>query len=353
MMDWCISKIEEYRCQLMYWGKSIVRAFVARVCYWVGLTEIFYWLNKKAKRIITFHNVLPDDIIGKLPKVGCMDSQSDFLTIIDEVAKRFGFSTNLSDAKTATITFDDGMLNQYEVAGVLLHDRGIPAILFVAGDAIDSSAENSLITDRLLIWNAFAPDSAVKTVFGEVLPRGELWVKRVQPKYREDWKNRGKEFLRTLEETYPIEKILDQLPSEWVRLRLCGVRREQLEELRRWGWKIGWHTKTHFPLGMLDRGAKLEELMSPEALRKEPLGYPYGDIESIGTESLNMAAQLGYPYAVSNDPDFSEHRGRYFMLRLALPPNRYELHFVLSGLKYFLKFWKLMPVAMHNEACED
>ena len=313
------------------------------MCWWLGLDALMYRLNRRAKRIITFHNVLPDALIDGVPLVGCMNSSSEFEKTVDEVSRRFGFSTDLTDSHTVTLTFDDGLLNQYETAGEILRRRGIPAIVFVAGDVIDAEPLGTLVTDKILLWNQFAPDEAVKSVFGVVPSRNELWVKYVQPAYREDWRHRGRDFLEKLETAYPIVDIVRSLPPEWVRLRLSGVKREQLVELRKRGWKVGWHTKSHFPLGCMDNDAKRDELSSPEEFRDVVLSYPYGDIGAIGVESLEMAKELGYPCAVSNDPDWSPHRGRFFLQRMALSSNKYELHFVLSGLKYFIKHRKLLP----------
>ena len=302
-----------------------------------------YYLNRRAKRIITFHNVLPDDIINSVPRIGCMESVSEFKKKIQEISNVFCFSTDLNDPKTVTVTFDDGMINQREVAGKILQECGIPAIMFVAGDVIGVAADDALVTDKILLWNRFASDDAVKEVFGVSPSRDELWVKYVQPAYREDWRSRGRGFLTRLEAVYPISEIVKSLPHEWVRLRLCGVTGAQIEELSQMGWKIGWHTKSHFPLGMLDSAAKRDELSSPAEYRSVVLSYPYGDIGAIGDESIRIAEELGYPCAVSNDPDFSSHRGKFFLMRMALPSNKYELHFVLSGLKYFIKHRKLLP----------
>lgn len=323
--------------------KSMVRRILAIICYLLGIDNLFYRLNVRAKRIITFHNVLPDRLLEGLSRVGCIDSVSQFRNIVSEINRKFEFSTDLLDPKTVTITFDDGMLNQYEIAGEILREKGISAIIFVAGNVIGATPMDTLVTDRLLVWTFFAPDSAVKQVFGKLLPREELWVKFVQPGYRADWQNRGGFFLSKLDDAYAVSDILKNLPAEWIRLRLSGVTERQLDDLRCRGWKIGWHTKSHFPLGMLDYAGKCEELSSPEAYRQVVLSYPYGDMGSIGEESLKLAEELGYPCAVSNDPDFSPARGPFFMMRMALSPNKYELHFVLSGLKYFLKYRKLLP----------
>lgn len=324
-------------------GRKWVLRCLAAFCWWLGIDALMYWLNKRAKRIITFHNVLPDSLMRGLPNVGCMTTLGGFERVVDEIGKRFGFSVDLDDPKTVTLTFDDGLVNQCEIAGESLLRHGIPAIMFVAGDVIDATPADTLVTDKILLWNQFAPDDAVKAVFGVVVPRNELWVKFVQPAYRKDWQNRGRHFLSTLEQYCSVDSLLKSLPAEWVRLRLSGVSKKQLETLRQRGWKIGWHTKSHYPLGMLDHAARHDELSSPEEYRSVVLSYPYGDIGAIGEETLKLAQELGYPCAVSNDPDYSPFRGRFFLMRMPLPANRYELHFVLSGLKYFLKHRKLLP----------
>ena len=334
----------ECRMSILRSIKETSSQVVAFVCYWLGLDSLFYLLNKNAKRIITFHNVLPDEIMGSLPHVGCMLTESDFKLVVNEISTRFKFSTDLADTTTVTLTFDDGFLNQYMIAGKILNKENISAIIFVAGDVIDATAEKTLITEKILIWNYFAPDTAVKKVFGEIIPRDKLWVKYVQPAYREDWRNRGKYFLEKLECAYGYEDIIKSLPPLWVKLRLNGVTQIQLEELRKRNWEIGWHTQSHYPLSKLDHTGKINELNSPKSYRKVVLSYPYGDIESIGEESLILAKQLGYPCAVSNDPDFSFYRNRFFLQRMTLSANKYKLHLELSGLKYFLKYRRLLPI---------
>ena len=323
--------------------RRIALRILAILSYWTGLDALLYRLNRKAKRIVTFHNVLPDSLVSQVRNIGCMESVSEFEAKLAEIGKWFSFSTDICDTSSATITFDDGLLNQYEIAGAILYRRNISAILFVAGDVVGADQASTLTTDKIILWNEFAPDEAVEKVFGVVLPRDELWVKYTQPAYRSDWQNRGRVFLERLETAYPMTEILKRLPFEWARLRLSGISKVQLNDLRQRGWKIGWHTKSHFPLGMLDSAAKRDELSSPAEYRSVVLSYPYGDINAIGKESLDIAKEYGYPCAVSNDPDWSPHRGQFFLMRMALPSNKYELHFVLSGLKYFIKYRKLLP----------
>ena len=81
------------------------------IVYWLGMDALFYWLNRKAKRIICFHSVLPHEIKKSSLACGLDNSEDEFRTILHSIKKRYGFSTNIFDATTVTLSFDDGFLN--------------------------------------------------------------------------------------------------------------------------------------------------------------------------------------------------------------------------------------------------
>ena len=61
---------------------------VAVACYWTGVDAIFYWLNKKAKRIVTFHNVLPRELWH--PGANGVSCDLDgFEKVVDLCARKF------------------------------------------------------------------------------------------------------------------------------------------------------------------------------------------------------------------------------------------------------------------------
>ena len=164
--------------------------------YYSGLDSFFYWLNRGAKRVLTFHNVMPDELQRNMKAVGPTISLGDFRQTIEEIGRKFAYSVNIRDGKTATITFDDGMLNEYEVAGKFLMSRNIPAILFVAGNMIDASAEDTLVVDKLLLWHAYAPQS---------VNQGE-W-RGMQAEFTADGDHRGKSVLEKYDEINYLLKI--------------------------------------------------------------------------------------------------------------------------------------------------
>lgn len=318
----------------------MLRHVLAVIGYWSGLDALFYWFNRRAKRIITFHNVLPDEVFDKAPCVGPTIRLSEFSRIVGMMHRRFGFSVDVTDASTCMITFDDGMKNEIAVAGEHLMSQKIPAVLFAAGEAVDAAAANSLVIDQLLLWCKCAPDAAIAEF---KVPRRRLWWDVIQPMYEKDGAERGRSALNKLNAIYPVEKILSELPSDWVQLRMSGVTRADIERVRRAGWLVGWHTRSHYPLGRLNEAEKREELTAPSDMQNTIMSYPYGMCPAVDARDVQIAAEKGFPFACSNDPNYSEMRGRHFLMRMTLSADKYELHFVLSGLKYFLQCRKLLP----------
>lgn len=319
---------------------------VAWIGYYLGLDSLFYWLNRKSKRILTFHNVIPDDLLPSGERSCTCCSLSDFLRVIREVAKRYRFSTDVTDVSSATITFDDGYLNQYEIAFKALREEGdLPAILFVSLDLIGScEPRTALVVDQLFAWNNHAPlDIAEKFFAARIRDRGQLWTEIIRPRFVRDVSSRGRDLLSSLNAGYEMGKIFDKLPKEYVRIRFQGISGHQLKDLREHGWLVGHHTRSHFPLSALGQeDAKLEMCPPSDEFKDIPFGFPYGEEFSVSAKDIALAKELGYPCAVSNLVESPSYCGRYFMPRFMLSSDKYLLHFELSGFKHFLKSRKLL-----------
>ena len=311
---------------------------VAIAAYWTGVDALFYWLNRKAKRIITFHNVLSKDLWVANQANYVSHDLDDFKKIIAMSARKFRFSTDLFDPRTLTITFDDGYHNQYEFAFKSLREKGIPAYVFVA-DETRTSGGRGLLVDRLLHWVSLAPI--------EVVPegnRGGFWRKVVWPRFLSDRETHGEAIMKELDALYSYEKIEASLSDAYRRERLGGISDAELDEMRAAGWKIGWHTRRHCPLVQFTGAALREELDAPPAFKDVCLSYPYGNPIEVGDEAVRVAEALGYPCAVSNCDNVALNRtSRFFLPRLDLTSDKYDLHFKLSGGFYFLHHHRLLP----------
>lgn len=331
--------------------KSKIINVIALLAYWLAIDALFYWLNRKAKRILTFHNVLPDSMFRDGVANGVSNRLSEFIRIIDECSKKSRFSTDLFDAKTLTITFDDGYRNQYSVAFKELEKRGIPAYVFVSGDVIKNKGRPGLVVDLLTHWMDNVPAGQHVLQFdrgGQICQindsnRLAMWSQIIWPAFMDDVTGKGRNVLAACDKAYSMEKILSGLTKEYVRDRLNGISGEEREEMRKAGWKIGWHTWSHFPLAKLGDSDLIRELDSPEEFRNECLSYPYGNMCEVGAPAIKLAESKDFPCAVSNTNETQEGVSPYFLPRMSLLSDKYRLHFQLSGLEYFLKHRRLLP----------
>lgn len=327
---------------------------IARVCYALKLHKLAYALNKGRKRVITFHNVLDDDIFERNMTNGVSCSFSSFKKIIEEVSKVFKFSLDLDDPTTATITFDDGYNNQVEIAAPYLISKGIPAYLFVSGQLIDENTDNSskgaLVIDKLLHWVSFVPEGEYTININDVklkievnANRNKLWSESIWPLFLADTEHKGERVLAALNSAYPISTILEGLNQKYIRQRLSGVTTQQLSNLKNNGWQIGWHTQSHYPVALLNQKDRINELTPCDACDSTVFSYPYGGINDADADSYYILRKNGYTKVVSNINYGNHELGNWYRSRLSLPDDPVLLHFELSGLKYFLKYRKLLP----------
>lgn len=325
---------------------------IAVFAYYSGLTNLFYYLNRKAKRIITFHNVMPMGLLPDGIRVGIVDTDDDFAKIVSEVRKHFAISNDLSDSASATITFDDGYKNQVEIAGKILKEMGVPAIIFVSGQILNNSdADKALVVDLLMHWVYLAPDGEyhLSPEFGMDAfrlgrDRDDTWQHVIWPAFNMDCKSKGRRLLEMLDNQFAIKDILSRCNPEYVRLRLCGISDIDISEIKQKEWTIGWHTFSHYPLSRLSGKELQNEICkSPNYMKSEVMSYPYGELKSVNCECVKLAENT-YPSAVSNVPFKNQLSCRWFLPRYTLINNKYLLHFELCGLKNFIKTRRLLSV---------
>ncbi len=314
--------------------KKVFIYFLSVISYRIGLVSFFYFLNRRAKRIITFHNVLPDGLFRKGVANGVSCDLSSFLKIIKECRKRFPVSNDLLDPTTLTITFDDGYLNQYTTAFKVLKERNLPAYVFVS-----DMRKEELLIDKLLHWVAEVPIDLIPD--GN---RSKYWVEEIWPRFVADFERMGRTVFEELDKAYPYAKIRSSLPVAYCRERLTRIPDECLDEMRNAGWAVGWHTVSHYPLSRLSEDILKKELDSPNEFRNVCLSYPYGNPAEVGSGTVRMAKAFGYPCAVSNTNTDPANKSSFFLPRMSLPANKYRLHFRLSGLEHFIKYGHLLPI---------
>ena len=315
--------------------------------------DLFYWLNRKAKRIVTFHNIMPSNLLPNGRKIGLTDTEETFAMKINEIRKHFEISTNIDDSSSVTVTFDDGYRNEYEVskknAGV-----GFKGIIFVAGKLLNNgNPDNALVVDLLMHWIELVPDGTYCVAY-HTLPeqnikvtshnRQRLWQDVIWPAFVADNSLMGYGLLKALDDVYAMDNILSVCSQEYLRLRLTGFSSVEIRKMRAEGWVIGWHTYEHFPLSALPKEQKEREIvgLASNEMRNYVMSYPYGEEKSVDNACIKTAKEAGYPFAVSNLPNANAADTNFFLPRITLSDNKYMLHFELSGLKYFIQNRKLL-----------
>lgn len=334
--------------------QKIVRIF-AILCYYLGVDALFYWLNKDAKRIVTFHNVMADCLLPEGKRIGLTDTEETFRQKVRLLKSRYMIGNDLFDAHQLTITFDDGYKNQCEVAGRILKEEGnLPAIIFVAGKMINNEEPlGALVVDLLLHWTLLAPDGkytlagkyAMETDFElNTSNRAQMWSRVIWPSFCRDSEAKGCNLLEELNDQSSIKEILGDCDDEYLRLRMTGITSEDIKTLTNKGWQIGWHTQEHYPLSKLSAADKQKEIMdAPAEMKSIVFSYPYGELDSVNKESIMIVESAGYPCAVSNVSEHNYLMSKFFMPRMMLDGTYYQWHMELSGLKYFIKTRKLLP----------
>lgn len=330
---------------------------LAWVCHYSGVSALFFLLNRRRKRILTYHNVLPDaDFTGALH-----ESVSHRLSVFEahvRYLRRFACDTNLEDPSTLTITFDDGYANQEEYGARVLTRAGLRAYFFIPVSLLEHN--EALAVDRMLFWlSAIAPgkyeitmpgaDGTMPIVIATAPDRLAAW--QALSRYLEQHPTRDQDLVAALDACVPFEQLKGTISNEYHRLRFAPLTMEGVKRLADGGHLIGPHSQSHRPLSALtpaDLNAELEACASATWFNSRVLSYPFGTLEEVSPEVVAGAASHGFTHAVSNinQPLSGPLRyGRHFLPRLALPDSdrTWKLSFVLSGAKYFLQHRRLLP----------
>lgn len=336
--------------------KPVISRLIAFLCYWTGLDALFYYINRRAKRIITFHNVIPEHLLPQGKRVGLMDSEESFRMKIRIIKKRFKIGTEVNDPTTATITFDDGFKNQSEIAGrILMEEGGVPAIVFVAGRMMNNSEPlDALLVDRLFHWTQLAPNNTyelpcdcavVKEFVLKEDNRQQIWQDIIWPSFCKDSLSRGENLWHALDNQYPLSQVLAKCNPEYVRLRMTGITDIDIAEVKKKGWIVGWHTMDHYPLSQLPEEEQIKEITSsPGYMKNIVFSFPFGELNSVNDASVRIAQSAGYPVAVSNVPFQNHLMCKHFLPRMMLDGNFCQCQMELSGLKHFMKTGNRLPV---------
>ena len=321
--------------------KNLLLRWVYIVAFYSGIIALFYWLNRRRRVVIAYHNVLPDELFDNTLHLGASHSANVFERQIEIIAKRWP----VRRAEACLITFDDGYANQFEIVAPILDRHNRLAVFFVTLDLVVN--RKMLWPDRFLMWVSYVPSGTYELLGHIVIVEGNDSRSRC---WNWIWNQANANYsgLADLSDAMEAAFPFDSLPidEELRALRFEGMTLAQIRELARKGHRIGCHSYRHDILARISEAALSEDFSKCEdaigdvfncALYAYPFGSP-GEVterEQLACRKSRFRHAFLYVASVeSRNMDVD-----YAIPRITLPNtlNRPLIEAQLSGLERFLK----------------
>ena len=207
----------------------------------------------------------------------------------------------------ATVSFDDGYLDNLEIAAPILKKYRCPASFYVVTDSIDQNLPTwTYITDhvfqqeknKLSLEGDHVPPAFLNMAWSSTA-EGIEWAKKVKPWMKSLPNHHRQEVLNALLKQHKGNDIPRNLMMNW----------SQVRELDRAGFYVSSHSHTHPMLASLqDEKEILEELQLSASILEKQLGhrpltisYPIG---SFDERVIGAAKQAGYQYGLAVEQRF-------------------------------------------------
>jgi peptidoglycan/xylan/chitin deacetylase (PgdA/CDA1 family) len=291
------------------WRRT-AKGMVASVCY----PPASMFLPKAQPFIVSYHRVvedfeesartsLPAMLVGK----AMFERQLDWLashfriTTLDEIAAQLDRGDPITQP-LAAITFDDGYGDVYDHACPILLRKGLPATFFVVTDLVNRREWQ--VFDRLyhLLQRAFVrwtdPEAELRRLFDRA------GISGVDPALAKAGAEAAATALPPRAPQAEVIRLMDNLESmlgdTTARIPL-PLTWDQVLAMRRKGFTIGSHTRTHVWLAREDSRRIADELLNSRLELEQRLGEPVIHFAYPGGQFLSRVAQsvadAGYRFA--------------------------------------------------------
>lgn len=324
--------------------KKRLLGLVYALAYHTGLIHLFYLGGRKRQVILTYHNVISDDLFDETAiHLGVSCTASTFKKHLDIILARFKVSTELGLSGTCMITFDDGYRNNLDIAARLLNERNVSGLFFVP--ACYFEGHSILWIDKLLMWFSYAP-AGNYLIAGQMIAidldpgsRQRLWG-RIYDHVLDDYSEIDS-LLDQLDRAFPFADIIKSVPENMFQQRFVGLSADEVNALKVRGNKVGCHSFRHDILSKLD-GAKLDSDFARCArhsaiYNSSIYSYPFGGVQEVSPSVIRACENYGYSGAVLNYDCSAGDRFSVGRISLDNLVNRYFIEARLSGFEKFIK----------------
>ena len=245
---------------------------------------------------------------------------------------------NSLPANAICVTFDDGYVNNLEVAAPILKQFNIPATVFVATGFSDGE---NMFNDRIIDLVA---DKKLQQLNQKALNEPSVVLSTVEQRIELAQKILSKiKYLPILERKTLIDDLyaannVTELPAKM-------MSSEQLITLHNMGIEIGAHTVDHPILKILDPKSQKEQIDKGKEKLENLLGvkvrgfaYPNGKIDTdYNNVTRNIVEDLAFDYAVSTNWGCNTNATDSYQLYRFTPwdnnPVKFHLRLILNAAK--------------------
>ncbi len=324
---------------------------VSKICNKIGFNKFCYFLNRNRKRVIAYHNIIPDKYFDNSLHLEYSTKESNFRKHIEIMKKNFNIGLNYMNPSEITLTFDDGYLNQYTVASKILNENDIKGYFFCAADLI--LGDSMLSADKISYWISYVPNGHYN------LKKYNICINIIKDEDRKiQWRkvldlvNNGEDLEDIALEMDRLYKFSDiSVNMDFYDLRFNPIRKELLDRMKECGHKIGAHSACHKPLSSLSKELLTIDIQKCKSMigtyyNTKVFCYPFGSIKEVNNEVIKEVKSNGFESAFSfTFYKEGKYYDKFFMPRIELPNtnNEYIIDFILSGAMELIKYKRLLP----------
>jgi len=322
--------------------KHIFIKIVFFIAYHLGVIRLFYYLTRKRQRVITYHNVIPDSYFNNSIELGVSCSSSVFEFQLNEIAKKFKFTTQLNKSATCVITFDDGYKNNYNVALPILDLYAVKAIFFITYDLVIKG--KTLWVDLIMMWCSYVP------VGRHIVAGKEMWIsdknrmdayQNILSRIYDDYLLK-ENVLSSINKVFSVNQLVKN--EQYKKLRFYPLTLVNIEEMKANNHLIACHSISHDILSKLSNKELEDEILSAEKYlgnlyNSDYFAYPFGGVNEVSETVLKSYSASKFKKCFVNYWHFKNNNRDESMQRMSLPntTNKYVIHAYLSGFYFYFK----------------
>lgn len=300
------------------------------------LSSVNKILNKGKLSILIYHQVFTerDPMRASEPDAATfrwqMELVKKYFHPLSISAALVHLEQNTLPSNAVCITFDDGYINNLEVATPILKELDIPATVYVA--TAFSLGEN-MWNDRLI---DLVSANEVSTLTLKALKEAPIELGDIQNRVAvahqliKKIKYLPFEQRKILIDTLYLENKISERPRKMMSV-------QQIQQLQQLGIEIGAHTVDHPILKVMDKTEQLAQMQqSKQALEKilphrvKGFAYPNGKVDvDYDFTTRSLAEEIGFDYAVSTNWGISSKHTDKFQLNRFTPWDKTPLKFHL------------------------